>query len=234
MLRFMFGEPEDQLNHILGYAYQAMERFEAKMRKQFQADQKQELNLRKYEIWTIGLRSSLNELEQSHYAAGKFRTNIHSSAVANMSNEEKLNYDRYVYFDKNGFIRVFSLLDKLGTFLNDWFHLRTEKIKPHFSYFTALRNMRENKVHMDLTSHLNAVKEQYKEPMARLRKRRNTEIHYMNSEMQDDLIQSQRMYGEEVQLENISLQAKDLSDCLNMVSESLRLVFQYLCKVKRN
>ncbi|MGO4376612.1 Cthe_2314 family HEPN domain-containing protein, partial [Paenibacillus sp. MCAF20] len=95
-----------------------------------------------------------------------------------MSPEERMNYSRYVYYDKNGFIRVFSLLDKLGTLLNELLDMRTEKVKAHFSYFTVLRNMRERKAHPELTWKLNDVKEKYKEATNRLRKRRNTEIHY--------------------------------------------------------
>ena len=37
-----------------------------------------------------------------------------------------MNYRRYVYFDKNAFIRLFALLDKLGTLLNDTLELNTE------------------------------------------------------------------------------------------------------------
>lgn len=233
MLHFMFDEPERKADGTLAETYQIMEQFVSRMEKQIIAGYDPHHKLRKYEIWTLGLHSSLNELEQSHYAAKKFRARIHSLTVQGMSEEEKINYDRYIYFDKNGFIRVFSLLDKLGTLLNELLDMNTEKIKPHFSYFTVLRNMRNRKAHPDLTWKLNAVKEHYKEPMARLRKRRNMEVHYMNSEMQDDLIQSQRMYGEETKLENISLQESDLTACLHMVIESLRLVFQYACKITR-
>lgn len=233
MLRFMFGESEEKADGALAHTYQLMEQFASIVRKLILDGRDENHKLRKYEIWTLGLHSSLDELEQSHYAASKFRERIHSLTLQEMSEEEKTNYDRYVYFDKNGFIRVFSLLDKLGTFLNELLEMRTEKIKPHFSYFTVLRNMRE-RTHPELTWKLNAVKEHYKESMTRLRKRRNTEIHYMNSEMQDDLIQSQRMYGDEMKLENIALQSDDLTQCLNLVVESLRLVFQYACTITRN
>ncbi|WP_317890685.1 Cthe_2314 family HEPN domain-containing protein [Paenibacillus arenilitoris] len=189
--------------------------------------------LRKFEIWTLGLQASLDELEQSHYAALRFQHKISSSSVSQMTEEERIAYNRYIYFDKNAFIRVFSLLDKLGTLLNELLDMRTEKIKPHFSYFTVLRNMREKKAHPELTWKLNEVKEKYKEPMTRLRKRRNTEIHYMNSEMQDDLIQSHRMYGEEVQLENIAAQSEDLTQSFHLAMESLLLTFRYACGLMR-
>lgn len=235
MLHFMFGESEREPDRLLAETCALMDQFAAMMAKRIKTTKPDsQYKLRKFEVWTRGLRASLIELEQSQYAASRFKVKIKASTVDDMSESEKLDYDRYVYFDKNSFIRVFSLLDKLGTFLNELLEMRTEKIKPHFSYFTVLRNMRERKAHSELTWKLNDVKEKCKDPMNRLRKRRNTEIHYMNSEMQDDLIQSQRMYGDEVRLENIELQVDDLSRCLHMSIESLRLTFQYACALMRN
>lgn len=233
MLHFMFGETERTPDSALTETYALMDQFANKLAKRILSGQDPDKKLRKYEVWTLGLRSSLMELEQSHYAAARFKEKIVSKSVDEMSAEEKLNYERYVYFDKNGFIRVFSLLDKLGTLLNELLDMRTEKIKPHFSYFTVLRNMRERNAHPKLAWSLNDIKEHYKDSSNRLRKRRNTEIHYMNSEMQDDLIQSQRMYGEEIKLENLELQAEDLTRCLQMSIESLRLTFQYACSLMR-
>jgi hypothetical protein len=234
MLHFMFDEPERVPDGALAEACSLMERFAAYMDGRIQEAGDSAGRLLKLRIWTLGLCSSLRELEQSHYAAGKFRSRIQSDSVEDMDREEKLDYDRYVYFDKNAFIRVFSLLDKLGTLLNELLQLQTEKVKPHFSYFTVLRHMRERQSHPDLTWRLNAVKEHYADPMRRLRKRRNTEIHYMNSEMHDDLIQSQRLYGEEIRLENVAQQADDLTACLHMTVESLRLSFQYACQMMRS
>lgn len=233
MLHFMFGEQERTPDGALAETYALMDQFAAALAKRIRSEQDPEKKLRKFEVWTLGLRASLHELEQSHYAASRFKEKIVSQSVDEMSEDERLNYARYVYFDKNAFIRVFSLLDKLGTLLNELLDMRTERIKPHFSYYTVLRNMRERNAHPKLTSRLNEVKEHYKESTNRLRKRRNTEIHYMNSEMQDDLIQSQRMYGEEIKLENIDQQAEDLARCLHMSVESLRLTFQYACSLLR-
>ncbi|WP_424766393.1 Cthe_2314 family HEPN domain-containing protein [Paenibacillus sp. sgz302251] len=233
MLRFLFDEPQREAEGTLAETLRLMEQFASMVSQRIKAGDDNGLKLRKYEIWTLGLHASLDELEQSHFAALRFQQKITSSSVKQMTDEEKINYNRYIYFDKNGFIRVFSLLDKLGTLLNELLAMRTERIKPHFSYFTVLRNMREKKAHPELTWKLNQVKEKYKEPTARLRKRRNTEIHYMNSEMQDDLIQSNRMYGQEIQLENITEQSADLSQGLYFVMESLLLTFQYACQLMR-
>lgn len=234
MLRFLFGEPEREAAGRLAETASLMKQFVGLLHKQIESGKDNDHKLRTYEIWTLGLSASLDELEQSCYAAGRFNKQIKATSVSQMSEEERLIYKRYVYFDKNAFIRVFAILDKLSILLNDLLDMKTERIKPHFSYFTVLRNMRERKVHPELTSKLNAIKEKTQEPMARLRKRRNTEIHYMNSEMQDDLAQSHKMYGEEVKLENISSQSQDLSQGLDMVIESLRLTFQYACGLIRS
>jgi hypothetical protein len=233
MLRFLFNEPLREAEGTLAETFRLMDQFVSILSKKMAAGG-DIAKLRKYEIWTLGLRSSLDELEQSHYVALHFQHKITSSSVKQMTDEERIHYNRYIYFDKNAFIRVFSLLDKLGTLLNELLDMRTERIKSHFSYFTVLRNMREKKVHPELTWKLNDVKEKYKEPTTRLRKRRNTEIHYMNSEMQDDLIQSSRMYGEEVKLENLAEQSADLTQGLYLAMESLLLTFQYACGLMRN
>lgn len=181
----------------------------------------------KYEIWTEGLRASLQELYASHYAADQFKKSVTALSLIEMDEKQKLDYARYVYFDKNGFIRVFSLMDKLGTFLNAFLDIKTEKIKAHFSYFTVIRTMRERQIHLKLTKPLTDLKEQTKEATHRLRKRRNTEIHYMNSEMHDDLVQRTRMYGQELRLENLDQQMQDLSVGLNMAIQSIKLTFEY-------
>src|SRR5690606_8170528 len=94
-------------------------------------------------------------------------------------------------------------------------------------YFTVLRTMRERQVHVKLTKPLNELKELSKEPTHRLRKRRNTETHYMNSEMHDDLIQRTRMYGQELVLENLDQQMNDLAVGLDLAMQSIKLTFEY-------
>ena len=103
-------------------------------------------------------------------------------------------------------------------------------MKPQFSYFTVLRNMRQRRLHPALSVALDELKEKFKEPLAQLRKRRNVEVHYMNSEMMDDLKHSQTAYGQEAPLENIAEQAADLEAALDMVMDSMRLSFQYVRK----
>ncbi|MFF2480775.1 Cthe_2314 family HEPN domain-containing protein [Paenibacillus sp. NPDC058071] len=233
MLRFMFGEEEREPEGSYVEAIRLMERFGDRLRGLIDSGKDTDHKLRTYEVWTLGLCASLNELEQSCYAADRFRRKIRSDSTEDMAEEESMNYKRYVYFDKNAFIRIFSIMDKLSILLNDLLGMKTERIKAHFSYFTVLRNMREKNAHPALTWKLNDLKENCKEPMGRLRKRRNTEIHYMNSEMQDDLVQRHKGYGDEVRLENIAQQAADLEQGFAMVTESMKLTFDYACGLLR-
>lgn len=227
MLQFLFPNDVDEPNMNFVEVDQLLQRYAAAAAAKRGANESANKYWSRFEIWSIGLRASIHELYSSHYAAEKFKQQISSSSLQEMTEQERLNYARYVYFDKNGFIRVFSLLDKLGTFLNELLELRTERIKSHFSYFTVLRTMRERSLHPELTRPLNQLKESSKEATHRLRRRRNTEIHYMNSEMHDDLLQQTRMYGQEIRLENLDQQMEDLTTGLHMAIESIRLTFRY-------
>ncbi|NBD26207.1 Cthe_2314 family HEPN domain-containing protein [Paenibacillus glycinis] len=227
MLRILFGEPPRQDGGKLLEANQAMERFAGLMNERIERGLDNDHKLRKYEIYTLGLISSLDELEQSVYAAGKYAALVTSDTVEGMTDEERMNYRRYVYFDKNAFIRLFSLLDKLGTLMNDYLRLETDRVKPHFSYFTVLRRMLEGNLYPELTAELHKLKEAGKEPMNRLRKRRNMEIHYMNSEMQDDLKQNHEAYFEQHRLENLSQQTQDLAQMMVLVLDTLKLTFHH-------
>ncbi|WP_251668418.1 Cthe_2314 family HEPN domain-containing protein [Paenibacillus camelliae] len=235
MLQFLYLEDSITPDPLFIEADQLLQRYAAAASAKRNESEEANKRWSKFEIWSLGLRSSLHELYSSHYAAKKYKEMITSSTLAEMDETQKLNYTRYVYFDKNGFIRVFSLLDKLGTFLNELLEMRTERVKPHFSYFTVLRRMRESGVHPDLTKPLNDLKESSKEPTHRLRRRRNTEIHYMNSEMHDDLVQQTRMYGQEteIKLENLDLQLQDLTAGLHMVTQSILLTFQYAERIMK-
>ncbi|RAP75378.1 Cthe_2314 family HEPN domain-containing protein [Paenibacillus montanisoli] len=233
MLRMLFGEPPRVLDGKLLETMEAMERYATMLNKRIEKSHDVDHKLRKYEIYTLGLISSLDELEQSQYAARKFSRMIESTSYEDMTPEERLNYHRYVYFDKNAFIRQFSLLDKLGTLMNDYLGLQTERVKPHFSYFTVLRTMMKREAYPELALPLFELKEQTKPAMNRLRKRRNMEIHFMSSEMQDDLRQSHEDYDEEHQLENIAQQMRDLDEMMDLVLDTLRLTFHHAYRLMR-
>ncbi|MBB3108430.1 hypothetical protein FHS18_000458 [Paenibacillus phyllosphaerae] len=233
MLRGMFGESPREAHGRLLESIQAMEKFAAMLHKRIAAGRDDDHKLRKYEIWTYGLLASLDELEQSYYAAQKFAAMVKSDSLEAMSPQERLNYQRHIYYDKNGFIRLFALLDKLGTLLNDFLSLGTERIKSQFSYFTVLRNMREHNLHQELSGGLNALKDKHKEAVNRLRKRRNTEIHYMNSEMQDDLKQNHEDYGGYHKVEDLGAQMADSQQGLDLVIDSLLITFEYASRQMR-
>ncbi|PZD94360.1 hypothetical protein DNH61_18305 [Paenibacillus sambharensis] len=230
MLRFLFNENPRGREGKLGETLRQMEQFATAVGSRAAAGKDGDHRLRTQEIWSKGLMASLNELEQSRYAAKRYAERITKNSLSEMSDEELFNYYRHVYFDKNAFIRVFAVLDKLGTLMNDVFGLKTEKMKTHFSYFTVLRGMRENRHHPALAMALGEVKDRHRDAMSRLRKRRNTEIHYMNSELTDDLLQSHKAYGKAAALENIRTQMADLDEAFEFVTETLLLVFRYACQ----
>jgi uncharacterized membrane protein YccC len=172
----------------------------------------------------------LDELEQSCYAAKTYAGQISHSLVDELSAKERLSYNRHVYYDKNAYIRVFAILDKLGTLLNQLFDLRTERTKAHFSYFTVIRNMRENHLHTELMKPLNELKDRQQGALNRLRDRRNLEIHQMNAELKDDLTQSLANHGERRTLENLISNMADLDQSWEMVQGSLGHSFRFACE----
>lgn len=227
MLRSLLGEPPRQNEGRLAETFNAMEQTVKLLQKEIELHHDPTHDFRKLEIWTHGLISSLDELEQCLYAAAFFSKKVKTASVEDMNPGERDDYARYVYFYKDGFIRVFSALDKLGTVLNELFDLKTFKVKARFSYFTVLRQFAYLKVHPELGSKLTAIKEEYREVLGILRRRRNTEIHYMNSEMKDDLWQRhQALYGKIV-LEDLDQHIRELELGYRMVCETFFTVFDY-------
>ncbi|MCL6603835.1 MAG: hypothetical protein K6T94_13245 [Paenibacillus sp.] len=227
MLRVLLGEPVRENNGLLGEAMNNMAQMAALLVQEMKSHNDRDHVYRKLEIWTRGLISSLDELEQSLFAASFFRRSVITGNLDDMPVLEQGEYARYVYFYKNGFIRVFSLLDKLGTLLNTLYELNTSKVKAHFSYFTVLRQFHIIKEHSALVEQLDRIKDAYREPLQNLRKRRNSEIHYMNSEMEDDLWQRHKGLNEKIQLEDLDANLEDLRQGLNMVCKSITVVFKY-------
>lgn len=227
MLRVILGEPPRKNGGVLADAMDNMAKFAASLRKEMSAHDDGDHEYRKLEIWTRGLISSLDELEQSWFAAAFYRKAVIAGYMDDMSPTEQGDYARYVYFYKNGFIRVFSLLDKLGTVLNHFYDLKTSNLKVHFSYFTVLRQFQLLNVHPALVDQLEQIKNSYRDPLENLRKRRNAEIHYMNSEMQDDLWQRHQGLHDKIQLEDLDSHLEDLKQSLEMICKSLNLAFSY-------
>lgn len=178
--------------------------------------------------WTKSIVSSFDELEQSVYCASRYADLVKHDYVQDMGPEEEADYRRYLYFYKNGFIRVFSVLDKLGSFANERYALRTERLKERFSYFTVLRRMRETKQHPILWNRLYDIKEQYREPVKDLRLMRNHEVHAMNSELLDEDGRI-RLHPRDVKekIEDLQSNKATLEQGYRMVAESLHAVFLY-------
>src|SRR5690606_24737999 len=107
----LFGEAPRVAEGELAEVYRELGRLVSRMTDMISAGQDPNHKLRTYEIWTLGLLASLDELEQSRYAAHGYAARIKKPSVELMTEEEKLDYYRCVYFDKNAFIRVFAILD---------------------------------------------------------------------------------------------------------------------------
>lgn len=228
MLRMIFGEEPRKDEGLLKDAMNAMDKYLVYVRQEIAKDGDPNHRYRQLEIWTVGLKTSLDELEQSLYVADRFADRVTKAYQAEMSENELDDYYLHVYFYKNGFIRVFSILDKVGNVVDDALFLETEKIKQRFSFFTVLRNMQHKKVAQGLFNRLAVIKEEYRLPLQHLRKRRNTEIHHMNTEMQDDLWQRHRSLKEKLKLENIDDHMEDLRQGFVAVCRILVEIFAYL------
>ncbi|WP_339200854.1 Cthe_2314 family HEPN domain-containing protein [Paenibacillus sp. FSL P2-0322] len=234
MIRKLLGEPSRVNKGILLDAMNSMSAMLNLLERQIQAGGDPTHDFRKADILTRGLMSSLDELEQSHHASAFFRMKVKAGYAEDMSEDEKSDYALYVFFYKDGFVRVFSILDKLGNWLNDLYDLKTGQYKAHYSYFTVLRQLKYLKMHPVLTDNLNDIKDTYNDAINRLRKRRNTEIHYMNTEMQDDLWQRHRALYGKIQLEDLDHHLEDLQQGLEMVCRSLSNAFTYTAKQWEN
>lgn len=230
MLRTLLGAAPCPWDGILGDTAASMTAFMRLADKRASKPGKQASRYRAFAVWTEGLLRSLEELEESMFAARLFAERISHVKWAELGEQEKLDYGRHVYFDKNTYIRLFSLLDKLGTLMNELMELRTEKIKAKYSYFTVLRRLRETGRHTELAARLTTLKERHRAAMSRLRARRNMEIHYMNAELKDDLQAGRRLAGEKggyMRLEDLSANLADAQEGWEMVVGTLQAVYGY-------
>ncbi|MDF2663950.1 MAG: hypothetical protein K0Q94_6741 [Paenibacillus sp.] len=228
MFRAWFEEPKRTDSGSLLEAVRAITRYRKLLTELIDEQTPQCGKYTRYELWARGLTNALDELEQSVYCASKFRAEVTHDQEENMSPEERADYRRHVYFYKNGFIRLFSILDKLGYFLNDLLRLKSERVKHKFSYFTVLRQMKHRNAEPGLEGLLYDIKEQYKEPLARLRQKRNMEIHLVNTEMLDDLLHVDLCRADRTYIEDLDANLNDLEQGLEMVCRTLSTVFTYV------
>ncbi|TVY08516.1 Cthe_2314 family HEPN domain-containing protein [Paenibacillus cremeus] len=231
MLRAIFGDPPRKDEGLLLEAFQSIHKFYNSL--SLIPSDKQTPQERRFVIWCQGFLRAIDELEQSQYAAKRYGEKVTQELVELMSPQEKDDYNRHLYYYKNGLIRVFAILDKLGHFMNERFALKTERVKARFSFFTVLRNMHENRKFTDLEGQLYGLKEFYKDPVTRLRNQRNLEIHTINADLLDDLIQAAELkYGERVrtETEDIKGNLSDLEQGCNMTFQAIAIVFHYIMR----
>lgn len=229
MLRELFGEQPREWSGLSLDTVQWIEKFVVQTTELVERLPEQSSRFRTYIIWAEGLLRSMDELEQSCYAAKRYSGLIEHNLVDELSPKERIHYYQHVYYDKNAYIRTFAILDKLGTLVNHLLNLHTERYKAHFSYFTMLRNLRENHLYVELMKPLNDLKEQHQAAMSRLRNRRNLEIHQMNAELRDDLKMSLANNGGRRSLEDLAANMSDLDEGWEMVQGSLNHAFRFGC-----
>lgn len=228
-MRFMFGEAErrnnERLLRLSGMLEESISRYERSRAR----DQAAVRHLRLLS-WLRSLQTTFDELEHSIYVSGQYAERVvHFRYVEEMSAKDEANYRRHLYYYKNGFIRVFSVLDKLGSFLNELLQLETEQVKERFSYFTVLRRMREKRMHLALWSRLNGVKVKYASELQELRLMRNHEVHAMNSELLDNQGRIRvRPNDRREQIDDLLENMETLHKGFEAVFESLLDVFTYL------
>jgi DNA-directed RNA polymerase subunit N (RpoN/RPB10) len=229
VLRVLFNEPKRVDSGLLldaGNAVRAyMELLESKEHSRLTSEYSK---YHRQAIWSKGFIDALDELEQSKYCCERYAEHISKAFLEEMNPQEIEAYHRFVYFYKNAFIRLFSILDKLGTFMNDLFELKTEILKSRFSYFTVLRRMHEKKIHGPLEVQLYNLKMDNKSALDRLRNQRNMEIHYINAEMLDDLMQKEPLPGDRIHVENVKSNVADLQQGFDMVCRTLTIAFSYI------
>lgn len=235
MLRSLFHEPARADQGLLKTANEAIVHYMDMLRSI--PPEERNLQERRYLIWSGSFLRALDELEQSQYAANRCGVKVSKPYLDEMSDEEREEYHRYLYFYKNAIIRLFSILDKLGHFMNDRFRLKTEEIKARYSYFTVLRNMHENKLYIELEEQLFALKNKNREPVDRLRNERNMEIHTINADLLDDLLRAaeeKQGYDERHRIDDILSRLRDLEEACDMTYRAAGLIFSYIAKLTQS
>lgn len=227
MIRRLIGQPVKEEHAQIEQIKKLIDQFCSLLRANFRDGLRENEHIYRIEAWASGFQDSLVELEESRYAANWFGQRVDKPFEEEMNEDERMDYWRHIYFYKNAIIRIFSVLDKMGYFMNEMFVLHTEKVKPRYSYFTVLRQMKENEAFAELNRSLQQVKTTYKDPLNILRKKRNTEIHYVNVEMLDDLKQTRHHFTQKNHIEDLERNLSTLEQGCQMVYQSMEHVFRY-------
>lgn len=225
LLRQLLGQPERKSDSQVENIIRLIDEYCEKLRANFRDEVASNEHIYRIEAWAGGFRNSLNELEQSQFAARWLQRRVSKKFEEEMDAAEKADYECHVYFYKNSIIRIFSVLDKLGYFMNELLLLRTESVKPRYSFFTVLRQMKKVRHLDDLSGALSEIKAKYKYPLNVLRHKRNTEIHYLNVEMLDDLKQTRKAFTKKNHVEDLAANMELLDEGCQMVYQTLETVF---------
>jgi len=233
MIASLFGPGPRKEPSGLEPAKDAIAAFCSALRKRYGAGPVEAKWIR-LDLWASGLAAALTELEDCAALASRFANGLSYRFEEDMPEEDRLNYGRHLFFYKDAIIRLFSVLDKTGFFLDTMFELGTGRVKAKFSYFTVLRQMREKNVHPELERQLSRIKQQYREPMDRLRRRRNLEIHAMNVELIDDVWQKRPRFADRRLVEPLADNLRDLEQGLAMAGSSLLAIFRHSANIIRS
>jgi len=227
VLRRLLGQQDDEGNEQVQRIIGLIDRYCRLLRVRYEDDLAANEPIYRIEAWASGFKDSLNELEQSQHAAEWFSLKVKKQFEEEMDEDERADYQCHVYFYKNAIVRVFSLLDKLGYFLNELYGLRTERVKQRYSFFTVLRQMKEATNLAELYLEMQEIKTEYKDPLNVLRNKRNTEIHYINVEMLDDLLQTRKHFTRANHVEDLQRNLNLLNQGCMMVYRTMETVFAY-------
>ncbi|MEX1031670.1 MAG: Cthe_2314 family HEPN domain-containing protein [Paenibacillaceae bacterium] len=230
MLRSLFGDKPRQDNGLLLETNNAIDAFCKRLRNEHGCSGGVQAKWIRLDLWATGLRSALNELEQSVYCSQHYGENITKLSEEEMTSDELAGYYRHVYFYKNAFIRIFSTLDKTGYFLDKLYDLNTTRVKQKFSYYTVLRQLHKIPAYAQLEQRLFDIKVSHQKPMGRLRMRRNLEIHSLNAELIDDIWRTRQCFATEHKVEPVRSNLEDLQQGFVMVCDSLHTIFAYCSK----
>lgn len=233
MLSPILGEPKEQETALLQTSIRAIEAFRADLKRLIKQNTPECGRYTRFDLWCRGFVSALVELEWSVRGAGTFGEPVKHAYEEAMDETESGSYHTHLYFHKNAFIRMFSILDKLGYFLNDLYRLETERVKSKFSYFTVLRQMHNRKIQPELEQKLFDLKQRFKEPMDKLRIKRNMEIHHINAEMLDDLTRTDLCRADRTYIEDLESSLTDLRSGYEMVCRTITTAFDYIHKSRK-
>lgn len=234
VLSSLFGDKDNLDNKLLLDTNHAIDAFCKRLRSEHDCAGKVDPKWIRLDLWATGLRTALNELEQSVSCSQHFGASIAKRTEEEMSSEELDEYYRHIYFYKDSFIRIFSTLDKTGYFLDKLYDLNTARIKEKFSYYTVLRQLQKVSAHSVLEQHLYNIKLTHQKTMDRLRRRRNLEIHSLNAELIDDVWRNLQCFATEHNVEPVNANLEDLQKGFYMVCESLHTIFVYCSKPTHN